>query len=153
MHLMIMRDHINFHFDTPLKNNRRTISNRFIYDRGLIALAEKAALAGGIRLRKGVYLSLHGPMLETRSEYRMVRKFRADVVGMSTIPEATLAADLGIKTLGLSIVTDMGLPDNLKPAVLAEILESAAIAEPKLTQLTEKVIENLPDEERSTGNI
>jgi purine-nucleoside phosphorylase len=142
--LMIMRDHINFHFDTPVKNFKRASSNRCIYDRGLITIAERAALQNGVSIRKGVYLSLHGPALETRSEYRMVRKFRADVVGMSTIPEATLAAYLGIKTLGLSIVTDMGLPDNLKPAVLAEILESAAVAEPKLTQLTEKVIENLP---------
>lgn len=142
--LMIMRDHMNFHFDTPLKSFQRASSNRCIYDRGLISIAEKAALNNGIRLRKGVYLSLHGPALETRSEYRMVRKFRADVVGMSTIPEATLASNLGIKTLGLSIVTDMGLPDNLKPAVLSEILESASIAEPKLTLLTEKVIENLP---------
>lgn len=145
--LMIMRDHINLHFDTPLKNFSRISSNRCIYDRGLIKLAEEAALQNGVKLKKGVYLSLHGPALETRSEYRMVRKFRADVVGMSTIPEATLAASLGIKTLGLSIVTDIGLPDNLKPAVLAEILESAAIAEPKLTLLTEKVIGQLPVED------
>jgi purine-nucleoside phosphorylase len=142
--LMIMRDHINFHFDTPLKSFQRTSSNTCIYDRELISIAEKAALLNGVKVRKGVYLSLHGPALETRSEYRMLRKFKADVVGMSTIPEAVLAANLGMKILGLSIVTDMGLPDNLKPAVLAEILESAAAAEPKLTMLTEKVIENLP---------
>lgn len=143
--LMIMRDHINFHFDTPLKNFRLRTSNKCLYDRGLISLAEKTALANGINVRKGVYLSLHGPTLETRAEYRMVRKFGADAVGMSTIPEATVASNLGIRTLGLSIITDMGLPDTLKPAVLSEILESAAIAEPNLTLLTEKVIENLED--------
>ncbi len=143
--LMIMRDHINFHYDTPLKDFKLGSSNKCLYDKGLISLAESTALTNGINVRKGVYLSLQGPTLETKAEYRMVRKFGADVVGMSTIPEATVAANLGIRTLGLSIITDMGLPDTLKPAVLAEILESAAIAEPKMTLLTEKVIENLEE--------
>lgn len=141
--LMIMRDHINFHYDTPLKNFKFPVSNKALYSSELIAMAEKAALENKINVRKGVYLSLHGPALETKAEYRMVRRFGADAVGMSTIPEATVAANLGIKTLGLSIITDMGLPDNLKPAVLAEILEAAAIAEPKMTLLTKKTIEML----------
>ncbi len=141
--LMIMRDHINFHYDTPLKNFKLPSYNKCIYDRSLISLAEEAALENGINVRKGVYLSLHGPGLETKAEYAMVRKFGADAVGMSTIPEATVAANIGIKTLGLSIITDMGLPDTLKPAVLDEILESAAEAEPKMTLLTRKTIEKL----------
>lgn len=141
--LMIMRDHINFHYDTPLKNYRFNSYNKPLYDKALIALAERAALINEISIRKGVYLSLHGPVLETKAEYSMVRKFGADAVGMSTIPEATVAANLGIKTLGLSIITDMGLPDTLKPAVLAEILESAAEAEPKMTLLTRRTIEML----------
>lgn len=141
--LMIMRDHINFHYDTPLKSMKLPVSNKRLYDRGLIDLAESAALDLAISVKKGVYLSLQGPMLESAAEYRMVRKFGADVVGMSTIPEAIVAANLGIKTLGLSIITDMGLPDSLKPAVLAEILEAAAEAEPKLTMLTKKIIERM----------
>jgi purine-nucleoside phosphorylase len=141
--LMIMKDHINFHFDTPLKNLKRRSDNTPAYNKDLISLAEKVALDNGISIRKGVYLSLHGPCLETRAEYRICRKFGADAVGMSTIPEALYASNHGIKTLGLSIITDMGLADTLKPAVLAEILESAAIAEPKLTLLTEKIIERL----------
>lgn len=141
--LMIMRDHINFHYDTPLKNYRFNSYNKPLYDKELIALAEKAALMNEISVRKGVYLSLHGPALETKAEYSMVRKFGADAVGMSTIPEATVASNLGIKTLGLSIITDMGLPDTLKPAVLAHILEAAAEAEPKMTLLTRRTIEML----------
>ncbi len=141
--LMIMRDHINFHYDTPLKNFKFPTYNKCIYDREIIALAEKVALENGINIRKGVYLSLHGPGLETKAEYRMIRKWGADAVGMSTIPEATFAANNGIKTLGLSIITDMGLPDTLKPAVLAHILEAAAEAEPKMTLLTRKTIEML----------
>jgi purine-nucleoside phosphorylase len=142
--LMIMRDHINFHFSTPFKgNNHHKYCNRRAYDNGLIGLAERVALDNEIKLRKGVYLSLQGPCLETRMEYRMVRKLGADVVGMSTIPEALLAVNHDMRVLGLSIVTDMGLPDTLKPAVITEILEAAAEAEPKLTLLTEKIIETI----------
>jgi len=142
--LMIMRDHINFHFTTPFHgNNHHMFSNRTAYDKNLIALAEKVALENNIKLQKGVYLSLQGPALETRAEYRMVRKLGADVVGMSTIPEALLAVNHNMRVLGLSIITDMGLPDVLKPAVLDEILEAAAEAEPKLTLLTEKIIEKM----------
>jgi purine-nucleoside phosphorylase len=141
--LMIMRDHINFHFDTPFKHISHKFINHPVYDRGLIELASEVALENEIPIQKGVYLSLRGPTLETRAEYRAVRKLGADVVGMSTIPEALLAANHNIKVLGLSIVTDMGLPDTLKPAVLEEILESAAVAEPKLTLLTKKIIEKL----------
>lgn len=142
--LMIMRDHINFHFATPFRgNNHHLYSNRVAYDKELIKLAERTALDNEIRVRKGVYLSLQGPCLETRMEYRMARKFGADVVGMSTIPEALLAVNHDMRVLGLSIVTDMGLPDSLKPAVISEILEAAAEAEPNLTLLTEKIIERL----------
>jgi purine-nucleoside phosphorylase len=141
--LMLMRDHINFHFETPFKNSTGKGNNKRVYDEGLISLAAKAALENKISIRKGVYLSLHGPSLETRTEYRMVRKFGADVVGMSTIPEALLAVNHNMRVLGISIVTDMGFPDTLKPAVLEEILESAAEAEPKLTLLTKKIIEKL----------
>lgn len=141
--LMIMRDHINFHFDTPLKQFRLTSYNKRIYDESLIKLADETATESGIHLHQGVYLSLHGPCLETRAEYRMIRRFGADVVGMSTMPEATLASYLGMRVLGISIVTDMGLPDILKPAVLSEILQAASEAEPKLTLLTGKIIEKL----------
>ena len=149
---MIMRDHINFHFTTPFHGNGyHRYSNRPAYDKDLIALAEKVALENKIKLQKGVYLSLQGPALETRAEYRMVRKLGADVVGMSTIPEALLAVNHNMRVLGLSIITDMGLPDILKPAAIEEILEAAAEAEPKLTLLTEKIIGKL-NPERSEGS-
>ena len=140
--LMIMLNHINFLFGTPFGNNR-SISNRTIYDPELISSAESAALENGINIRKGVYLALSGPCLETRSEYRMIGRYGADVVGMSTIPEALAAAEFGMRVLGLSIITDMGFPDTLKPAVLKEILEAAAEAEPKLTLLTKKILEKI----------
>lgn len=140
--LMIMRDHINFLFDTPLKIPCH-VSNKKVYDPGLISIAETAALENKINIRKGVYLALRGPCLETRAEYRVVRKLGADVVGMSTIPEALMAVNNKMRVLGLSIITDMGFPDTLKPAVLEEILEAAAEAEPKLTLLTRKILEKI----------
>jgi purine-nucleoside phosphorylase len=142
--LMIMKDHINFFFDSPVNGTDfLKHSNRKIYDDYLISLAEETALEFEIPVQKGVYFALRGPTLETVSEYRMVRKFGADVVGMSTIPEALVASTNSFRTLGLSIVTDVGLPDSLKPAVISEILEAAAEAEPKLTLLTKKVIEKI----------
>ena len=141
--LMIMRDHINFLFDTPLKRNHLKSSNKQFYNRELINIAEATALENEISVRKGVYCSLTGPTLETRAEYRMVRKMGGDVVGMSTIPEALLSGFFGFRVLGFSIITDLGLPDSLKPAVIEEIIETAAQAEPKLTLLMKKIIEKL----------
>lgn len=143
--LMIMTSHINLHFSTPLFGNKRINgnSNGNFYDRKLISLAEKIAVENGIDIRKGIYASVQGPNLETKSEYRMMKVTGADVVGMSTIPEVLVAKELGIKILGLSIVTDEGFPDVLKTALLEHIIEAASIAEPKLVLLIQKLVENL----------
>lgn len=141
--LMIMRDHINYLFDTPLKGLKRENINKRMYDEGLIELGERIALENKIKIRKGVYLSLRGPTLETRSEYRMIRKMGADVVGMSTIPEVLLSGTNGMRVFGISVVTDTGFPDTLKPATLEEILKTAAISEPNLVLLMKKLIKEL----------
>jgi purine-nucleoside phosphorylase len=141
--LMIMRDHINFLFDTPLKGKGIRFVNRKIYDTDLIELADRVAIENDLSVQKGVYCALRGPTLETRSEYRMARKMGADVVGMSTIPETLLSIENGLRVLGFSIVTDVGFPDSLKPEVIEEILKVAAEAEPKLTLLMKKIIEHL----------
>ena len=141
--LMLMRDHINYLFDTPMISIKLSSSNKKIYDPELIELAEKIALENNINVRKGVYCALRGPTLETKSEYRMVRKMGADVVGMSTIPEALLSRTNGMKVFGISVVTDVGFPDTLKPASLEAILKTAAMAEPNLVKLMKKLIEKL----------
>ncbi len=143
--LMIISGHINLHFETPLRGNIKfdSRSSKHFYSRELIALAEKTALENGIPVKKGVYLSVTGPNLETRAEYRALKKMIADAVGMSTIPEIIIAHKLGIDSLGLSIITDEGYPDTLKPANIDEIVKVAGIAEPKLTLLTTKVVEKL----------
>jgi purine-nucleoside phosphorylase len=94
----------------------------------------------GTVLREGVYVAVAGPNLETRAEYRMLRMLGADVVGMSTVPEVLVAAHGGMRILGVSIITDMCLPDELEPARLAKILAIAGEAEPRLTALVSGVI-------------
>ncbi|MDQ3020168.1 MAG: purine-nucleoside phosphorylase [Bacteroidota bacterium] len=147
--LMIMTSHINLLFDNPLKNNSNPFSEfsseniNTIYSKSLIDLAEETALENQIPIQKGVYAPVQGPNLETVAEYRMIRKFGGDVVGMSTIPEALIANKLGMEVLGLSIITDEGFPDTLGVAMLSHILEAASIAEPKLTLLIKKLVSKL----------
>jgi purine-nucleoside phosphorylase len=143
--LMIITSHINLHFSTPLmafKENKIEDSKNF-YSKSLISLAEEVALKHKIQVRKGTYATVQGPTLETISEYRLMKKMGADVVGMSTVPEVIIAKKLGMQSLGLSIITDEGFPDTVKVARLEDILKAASVAESKLTLLTQKFIEAL----------
>jgi purine-nucleoside phosphorylase len=143
--LMIMTSHYNMHFSTPLfgefKHNNK--SSKYFYDAELIELAEKVALKNNIIVKKGSYASVQGPNLETKAEYRLMQKIGVDTVGMSTIPEVLVARELGFRTLGLSIITDLGFPDTLRVAMLENILESAAKAEPKMVTLIKKIVKEL----------
>jgi purine-nucleoside phosphorylase len=147
--LMLIDDHINLMGDSPLRGpNDDDAGPRFpdlcrVYDAGLIALAEKVALESGITLRKGVYAALPGPQLETRAEYRMLRVLGAHVVGMSSVPEALAAVHGGMKVMGLSVVTDMCLPDHLEPVDIDRILATAASAGPSLSKLLLGVVASI----------
>jgi purine-nucleoside phosphorylase len=114
------------------------------YDGELRALARAVAIDLGITLREGVYVAVPGPNLETRAEYRMLRSIGADVVGMSTVPEVIVAAHAGMRTVGISIITDQCLPDALEPANIDRIIETARRAEPSLTRLIAGLVERLP---------
>jgi purine-nucleoside phosphorylase len=114
------------------------------YDPELRALARSVALELGIVLREGVYVAVPGPNLETRAEYRMLRSMGADVVGMSTVPEVIVAAHSGMRTVGVSIITDQCLPDALEPADIGRIIATANRAEPALTRLISHLVERLP---------
>ena len=147
--LMLIADHINLLGDNPLTGpNDDRLGPRFpdmsdAYDARLRALAREVALARGIELREGVYVAVSGPNLETRAEYRFLRAIGADVVGMSTVPEVIVAVHAGMRVLGLSIITDMCLPDALEPATVEKIIAVANGAEPKLTRLVSGVLERL----------
>ncbi len=144
--LMMIADHINLLGDNPLIGpNLDELGPRFPdmsepYDLGLQRTALEVARDERITLRRGVYVAVPGPNLETRAEYRFLRSIGADVVGMSTVPEVIVAVHGGLKVLGLSIITDSCLPDALKPASVEEIIRVASEAEPKLTQLIRHVV-------------
>ena len=139
--LVLLSDHINLLGDNPLIGaNDERLGPRFPdmsapYDPELRALARATAVDLGITLREGVYVAVPGPNLETRSEYRMLRMMGADVVGMSTVPEVIVAVHAGMRTLGISIITDQCLPDALEPADIGRIIATAGRAEPSLTRL------------------
>jgi purine-nucleoside phosphorylase len=147
--LVLIDDHINLLGDSPLVGpNDESLGPRFPdmsepYDRTLQRLAMEVALELGLRLARGVYVAVAGPQLETRAEYRMLRSLGADLVGMSTVPEVIVARHMGVRVLGLSIVTDLCLPDALRPVDVAEILAVAASAEPSLIRLVERVVTRL----------
>jgi purine-nucleoside phosphorylase len=145
--LVLLSDHINLLGDNPLVGaNDERLGPRFPdmsapYDPELRALARKAALELGIMLREGVYVAVTGPNLETRAEYRMLRALGADVVGMSTVPEVIVAGHQGMRTIGISIITDQCLPDALEPADIGRIIATAGRAEPHLTRLIAALVE------------
>jgi purine-nucleoside phosphorylase len=147
--VMIMVDHINMLGDNPLiGKNEDELGPRFPdmsepYNYELIELAENIALENKIKVQKGVYVAVPGPNLETRAEYRFLRATGADVVGMSTIPENIVANHMGMKVLGISIVTDECFPDSLKPVNVEEIIASAMQAEPKMTLIMKELIKRL----------
>ncbi len=147
--IMIMNDHINLIGDNPLiGKNEDKLGPRFPdmsepYDKGLSELAEKVALENKIKVQKGVYIAVAGPNLETKAEYRFLRATGADVVGMSTVPENIVANHMGMKVLGISIITDECFPDSLKEVNMQEIIETAVQAEPKMTTIMKEVIRQL----------
>ena len=147
--IMLIEDHINLLSDNPLigRNDDR-LGVRFPdmcfpYDRGLIELAQKIALQEKIACHKGVFVAVAGPNLETRAEYRFLRRIGADVVGMSTVPEVIVGVHSSMRVLGLSVITDMCLPDALEPVYLPDIIATANAAEKNLRVLVRRVVADL----------
>lgn len=144
--LVIISDQINLTGYNPLVGpNDERFGPRIpdmsqAYDTGLINLAEKVSLEERIPVKKGVLAGLLGPCLETRAEYRFLKTAGADMVCMSTIAEVIAGRHLGLKIFGISVITDMCLPDALKPVSLGEIIETAEAAEPLLTKLMLQII-------------
>jgi purine-nucleoside phosphorylase len=147
--IAVVTDHINLTGLNPLRGpNDDSLGPRFpdmfeAYAPSLVDLAEATALRLGIALRRGVYAWVTGPNLETAAEYRYIRAIGADMVGMSTVPEVIVARHCGLRVLGFSVITDMGLPDALHAVDLPEVLRFAAQAEPNLTRLVAAVVEKL----------
>jgi purine-nucleoside phosphorylase len=113
------------------------------YSREINALMRAVADEKGIRLHEGVYAAFPGPMLETRAEYRFLQRIGADVVGMSTVPEAIAARHMGLPCAAVSVITDECDPDNLAVADINDILATAAHAEKDLMVLFEELVAQL----------
>jgi purine-nucleoside phosphorylase len=139
--VMIIDDHINLMGDNPLVGvNDDRLGLRFPdmsrpYDLELIKKGLEIARQQNFVAHRGVMVAVTGPNLETRAEYRFLRQIGADVVGMSTVPEAIVAVHCGLRIFGLSVVTDLCFPDALEPADVQKIIATANAAEPKLRAL------------------
>jgi purine-nucleoside phosphorylase len=148
--LMLIRDQINMLGDNPLAGeNIDDWGPRFpdmsqVYDRELAELALQTALEQGIRLREGVYVAVKGPSLETPAETRYLRSMGADAVGMSTVAEAIVAVHAGLRLLGLSVISNVNLPDAMAPVAIDEIINVVQQAEPALSRLITGILAKLP---------
>jgi purine-nucleoside phosphorylase len=148
--IMVIRDHLNFIPDNPLRGeNIEAWGPRFPdlsepYDRNLIDVtmqcAKKLKLAN---VTKGVYVAIPGPSLETPAETRFLRNAGADAVGMSSVPEVIVAKHAGMQVLGLSAVANVNDPDNFAPILLDEIIQAAQKIEPDLQQLIREVLRTI----------
>jgi purine-nucleoside phosphorylase len=139
--LMLIRDHLNLIGDNPLAGeNIDAWGPRFpdlsqVYDRRLGEQAETVARRLGIGLRQGVYVAVKGPSLETPAETRFLRQIGADAVGMSTVPEVIVAVHAGLRVLGISVLSNLNLPDAMAPIAIEAIIDTVARAEPQLVEL------------------
>lgn len=147
--LMLLEDHINLLPDNPLRGpNIDEMGPRFPdmsapYDRRLNQMLMEIASEKNIPLHKGVYAVVMGPNLETRAEYRFLRKIGADAVGMSTVPECIVANHMSLPCCAVSVLTDECFPDTLVPVELKDILEVAGKAEKLLTSLYRELVRRL----------
>lgn len=146
--LIITEDHLNLLPDNPLRGLPAEFGDRFVdmsqpYDGQLQNLLTDAFAFQFISVKKGVYVSVMGPNLETRAEYRWLRSTGADMVGMSTVPEVIVAAQIGLKCAAVSVITDECDPENLQPVNIAEIIEIAGTADKKLSAVLAHVVSRL----------
>ncbi len=147
--IVLIEDHINITGQNPLigvADDR--LGPRFPdmsepYDTALIELAESAALDEKIPVKRGTYIWVTGPSLETKAEYKFMHNIGADLVGMSTVPEVIVAKQAGLKVLGISCVTDLCIPESLEPVSIEEIIKVAEVAGPKIDHLIKALIEKM----------
>lgn len=144
--IMFIHDHINLFPEHPLRGpNDERLGLRFPdmsepYHLAYLAQAEKIALDLGYPIHKGVYIGLQGPTFETRAEYKWLHIIGGDAVGMSTVPEVIVAIHSGMKVFAASIITDLGIRDELNTITHDEVLEAAAEAAPKLAAIVRALV-------------
>ena len=143
--IMIITDHINLFPEHPLRGKNFPTGPRFpdmheTYDHQLIQLADEIAQEKGIQVVHGVYVGVQGPTFETPAEYRMFAKMGGQAIGMSTVPEVIVAHHCGIKTFGVSVITDLGGFDNPMEVSHEEVQKAANKTQPLMTELMREMI-------------
>ena len=146
--LMIIEDHICLIPNPLIGANMDELGPRFpdmseSYDKNLIKLAEDIAAENNLPVKKGVYVALTGPTLETPSEYKHMRIIGGDAVGMSTAPEVIVARHMNIPCFAISVITDLGVPGKIQKVTHEEIQKVSEVAEPKLTLIIKELISNI----------
>ena len=150
--LMLIRDHVNLlgmAGESPLRGpNLDEFGPRFpdmseVYDRGLLELARQVAAEAGLQLREGVYVCLAGPSFETPADLRFLRMVGVDAVGMSTVPEVTIARHGGTRVLGISGISNKANLDGGTPTSHAEVLQAGKLIGPRLMALIQGVLHRL----------
>ncbi|SHI95329.1 purine-nucleoside phosphorylase [Thermoclostridium caenicola] len=148
--LMLIRDHISFFAENPLRGeNLDELGPRFpdmsaAYDRTLQKVAQACAERIGIDLKYGVYAYCKGPSFETPAEIRALRALGADAVGMSTVPEVIVARHMGMRVLGISCITNMAAGILDQPLTHEEVMETGKKVEQKFSSLVKEIVSQWP---------
>jgi purine-nucleoside phosphorylase len=149
--LMVISDHLNLMGANPLRGpNDERFGPRFpdmsaVYSRKLQELVVEEARAMGVEIRRGIYGALSGPSYETPAEIHMLRTFGVDAVGMSTVPEAIVARQMGMDVLGISCITNMAAGISDQPINHEEVMETGERVRGMFTQLLRRVVGRLPN--------
>ncbi|WP_338732782.1 purine-nucleoside phosphorylase [Mangrovimonas cancribranchiae] len=147
--LMLIDDHINLQGNSPLAfKGVSLLGERFVdmsepYNTNIKNKLKTIASDKNITLHSGIYTSVVGPQLETKTEYRMLKILGSDAVGMSTVPEVIVANHLNLKVAAISVLTDECNPENLEPVNIEDIIAMAKKAEPNLITLFKALIKTL----------
>lgn len=161
--VMVIEDHLDLQFRSPtgpLAGARQTMPQRTttgvpsrphapdtdFYSLDLIERTHEVARRTGLSIWQGVYAGLTGPNYETRSEYRMLRRIGADAVGMSTVAEVSLARRYGMSVLAFSAITNVARPDAPSIVTAEDVVDFAALAEPKMSRLVRGLLPELANE-------
>ena len=144
--LVVLRDHINLQGTNPLIGpNDERFGTRFpdmtqVYWKSYQEAALEEGKRLGVEMGHGVYAGLTGPSYETPAEIRYLRVIGADLVGMSTVPEVIVGVHAKMRILGISVITDICLPDALEPVSLPDIIATANEAEKQMRVLVKRVV-------------
>ncbi|MFH1368714.1 MAG: purine-nucleoside phosphorylase [Elusimicrobiota bacterium] len=147
--IVAVKDHINLMGDNPLRGvHTPEFGERFpdlsgVYSKDLRKTAAAAARKAKVKMKEGVYLAVSGPSYETPSEIKAFRRLGGDVVGMSVIPEAIAARQMGVKVLGLAYVSNVAVPARIKPLSHMDVVEAGKKTGQKLGKLIAEIINRI----------